>query len=245
MFPQYQAPAPLKESGWNHVKLVVSGRRMNVFMNGASSPTLKVGSLEGDALEGGLMFQGPGIFANLKITPDAVEGLSPEPEKDPTASDSAYLRKWQVAPFSALDKDREATLTDLPAPGAPWHTMTAERGGLINISREYGVPFPFPQRAVVWLKTTVTSDADQTKKVQVGWCRELWVFVNGAPVYAAKNLFQPPSARKSPDGRCSLENGSFSLPLKAGKNEIAVAVADNFYGWGIIMRLQDAQGISQ
>ena len=61
LFPQYQGPAPLKESGWNHVKLVVSGQRMNVFINGTSSPTLKVGKLEGDVLEGGLMLEGPGV----------------------------------------------------------------------------------------------------------------------------------------------------------------------------------------
>src|SRR5581483_2072324 len=33
LFPQYQARAPLRENGWNHLKLVISGRRMNVFVN--------------------------------------------------------------------------------------------------------------------------------------------------------------------------------------------------------------------
>ena len=42
VLPQYQAPAPLREGEWNHVKLVVSGQRMNIFVNGAKSPTLKV-----------------------------------------------------------------------------------------------------------------------------------------------------------------------------------------------------------
>jgi hypothetical protein len=43
LYPRYQAPAPLREGEWNHVKLVVSGRRMNVFVNGAKSPALQVG----------------------------------------------------------------------------------------------------------------------------------------------------------------------------------------------------------
>ena len=46
-FPQYENRAPLRENGWNHIKMVVSGRRMNVFVNDATSPTLEVGRLEG------------------------------------------------------------------------------------------------------------------------------------------------------------------------------------------------------
>ena len=49
-FPQYENRAPLRENGWNHIKMVVSGRRMNVFVNDATSPTLEVGRLEGDAM---------------------------------------------------------------------------------------------------------------------------------------------------------------------------------------------------
>ena len=56
---------------------------MNVFVNDAASPTLQVGRLEGDAMKGGLRLQGPGTFANMVITPDAVDGLSPEPVRDP------------------------------------------------------------------------------------------------------------------------------------------------------------------
>ena len=83
-----------------------------------------------------------------------------------------------------------------------------------------------------WLKTTITSDRKQTKKADVGWTRELWVFVNGKLVYADKNLFEQEGARKTPDGRCSLENGAFALPLEAGDNEVAVAIANNFFEIG-------------
>jgi hypothetical protein len=52
-FRQYQHAAPIHQNAWNHFKFVISGRRMNVFINGASSPTLTVARLEGDALKGG------------------------------------------------------------------------------------------------------------------------------------------------------------------------------------------------
>jgi hypothetical protein len=244
VLPQYQAPAPLRAGEWNHVKLVVNGQRMNIFVNGAQSPTLKVGRLEGDNQEGGLALAGPGFFANFIVTPDAVEGLSAEPAKDPTAGDRRYLRDWKVAPFYALEAGKEPSAADLPSSTAAWTNLAAERNGFVNLSRQYGAPLQGkPERPVAWMKTTITSDGNQTKKVAFGWVREAWVFVNGQLVFADKNLYQPPSARKTPDGRCSLDNGSFELPLKAGVNEIDVALASNFYGWGIIMRLDDTDGV--
>jgi hypothetical protein len=243
LFPQYQSAAPLRQGEWNHVKLVISGRRMSIFVNGMKEPILKIGRLEGDNEEGGLMLQGPGIFSNLTVTPDAVENLDSKPEKDATASDHRYVRSWQVAPFSALATDHVPGVADLPGPGAAWSHVEAERSGLVNVSRLYGLPFARPERGLVWLKTTIQSGGEQQKHVSLGWAREIWVFVNGQPVFTDKNLYMPQEARKEPDGRCSLQNGSFVLPLKTGDNEVAVAIANNFYGWGLIMRLDDLKGL--
>src|SRR5689334_1526923 len=106
-FPQYQTRAPLRESGWNHIKMVISGRRMNVFVNDSPSPTLEVGRLEGDATKGSLRLQGPGTFANVVITPDAVDGLSREPAKDPLDADRGLVRSWRLSPFSALREGKD------------------------------------------------------------------------------------------------------------------------------------------
>jgi hypothetical protein len=243
VFPQYQGPAPL-HPGWNHVKLVVSGKRMNIFINGASQPTLAIGRLEGDTEEGALMLQGPGIFANLTVTPDVVEGLSADPETDATASDDRYVRQWKLSPYAKLAPDQAPTFADLPPPSAAWTSLTAERAGLVNVSRVYGLPVGRTDRAVAWLKTTIHSDTAQQKHVTLGWSREIFVFVNGQLIFADKNLYQPPEARKSPDGRLSLENGSLVLPLKAGDNELVVAVVDNFYGWGLKMHLDDMKDLT-
>lgn len=47
---------------------------------------------------------------------------------------------------------------DMPGASQEWKTISTERNGLVNISREYGRPLPEPNRAVAWLKTTITSD---------------------------------------------------------------------------------------
>ena len=243
LFPQYQTRAPLRENGWNHIRMVVSGRRMNVFVNDAPSPTLEVGRLEGDALKGGLHLEGPGTFANLVITPDAVGGLSPDPAGDPLEGDRGLVRSWRLSTFAALPNGRDAMYNDMPGVSQEWKAIAAERSGLVNLSRVYGRPLPEPNRAVAWLKTTITADRKQTKRAEIGWTRDLWVFVNGKLVYADQNLWESEKARKSPDARCSLENGAFTLPLEAGDNEVAVAIANNFYGWGLMLRLADPEGV--
>ena len=131
----------------------------------------------------------------------------------------------------------------MPGASQEWKVIGTERNGLVNISREYGLPMREPHRAVAWLKTTISSNRKQTKKVDIGWTRELWVFVNGKLVYAAKNLFEVEGVRKAPDGRCSLENGAFPLTLEEGDNEVAVAIANNFFGWGLMLRLNDLEAV--
>jgi hypothetical protein len=243
VFPQYQSAAPVRLNEWNHVKLVVSGQRMNVFINRATSPTLQIGRLEGDVLEGRLALIGPGSFANLTVLPDAVERLAPEPAADPTARDNRFVRHWQISPASAFAEGAEPDVADLSKSSTSWQKVAAERGGLINISRLYGKSLAPPARSLTWLKTTISSTTSQSKTAAIGWTREIWVFVNGRRVYTDKNLYQPPSARKPPDGRLSLQNGSFVLPLKAGDNEVAVAIANNFYGWGLMLHLNDLNGV--
>ena len=165
------------------------------------------------------------------MTPDSVEGLTAEPEADPTASDGRFVRHWRIAQFAPLAEGNEQAGYDLPKPSTAWRALAAERNGLVNISRVYGLPVARPGRTATWLKTT-SSSRSQSKKAAIGWSREVWVFVNGQRVYADKNLYLPPDARKVPDGRLSLlQNGSLVLPLNAGDNEVAIAIANNFFGW--------------
>jgi len=243
VFPQYQTPAPIRDGEWNHVKLVISGKRMNMYVNHSSAPTLKVGRLEGDASDGSIGLSGPGYFANVVVTPGATENLSPEAEADPTAKDSNIVRDWQLSPVSELLTGKDPSYSEMPAASAEWKPITAELGGLIDVTREYGLPLERPKRSMAWIKTTINADRAQTIHTSIGWVREVWVFVNGKQIYADKNLFMPASARKNPDGRLALTNGSFELPLNVGANEVAIAIASNFYGIGVILRPDSVEGL--
>ena len=251
MYPEYQASAPLSVGHWNHVKLVVSGRRMNVYINGATSPTLVVGRLEGDALEGGLELAGPAEFANLKVTAGETSGLSPLPSADPTARDQRLIRSWEVSMPQGLPAGVSPGSIQIPTDEAMWRKIPVERHGLVNLSRLYGSPTDEATTAIAWLRTTIRSDRVQTKHVCIGFLHEARVYVNGKPVFSKDNLYYPASARMAPDGRLSLENGSFALPLRKGDNQIAVALGNTLavghmhYGWGLELRLDDLSGIER
>jgi hypothetical protein len=256
LYGQYQARAPIDPATWNHVRLVVSGGRMNVFVNGPRVPTLAVDRLVGGYADGAIRLHGPASYAHLTIAPGATDGLSPTPATDPTRNDPRYLRHWRAsAPFpmpSRMDAGlRENTGIDpvyagMPARSATWTPVAPDPGGLVNLTRWYGAAQTGPAITGIWLKTTVVSDREQVRHVDMGWTREAWVFVNGKPVFAGKNLYGVPGASRPPDGRLALANGSFELPLHKGVNEVAVALDDNFgggeqhFGWGLVMRMGPA-----
>jgi hypothetical protein len=248
VYPQYQAAAPFREGEWNHIRLVISGKRMNVFVNGRTEPSLRVTHLEGDASIGTIAFEGPAFYANLTLAPGVTDGLDPKPAPDPAANDHRYLVHWQATDPTSLDAMEQPSLSKLPRSTSSWSPVTADYGGLINLSRFHAPTLKNQARQVIWLRTTVQSDREQVRHVSLGWLREIWVFADGMPVFSGKNLYNVKGGRKTPDGRLSLENDSFDLPLHKGANEIVVAIDGNTpdmrgrYGWGFIMRTDQAEG---
>lgn len=251
VYPQYQASAPFRENEWNHLRLVISGKRMNVYVNGRTEPSLRVAHLEGDASTGTLAFEGTAYYSNLTLAPGVTDGLDPTASVDPAAGDRRYLVRWQGTEPVSMDTTDSLSLTDMPSPGAGWSPVTTDYGGLVNLSRFHA---PTPKQSppqVIWLRTTVQSDHEQVRHVAVGWLREIWVFAAGKPVFSGKNLYNKKGGRKVPDGRLSLENDGFDLPLHKGANEIVVAIDGNTpdmrgrYGWGFVMRMDQAGGIAE
>jgi hypothetical protein len=246
VYPQYEAGAPVHATGWNHVKLVISGQRMNVFVNGQAQPALQVGELAGDAAEGAIQLRGDARFANVRVVPGAIDGLVREATPDPTAGDGRFVRHWQVSPVSTLARGAAPAQDSMPLDTAAWESLDAERGGFVNIARRHATARGTPDLA--WLRTTIVSDRPQTKHVRLGWGHEVWIYVGGQLVFADRNVYYPAAQRKPPLGRVALENGSFELPLAAGANEVTIAISDDLggaqhWGWGFEMRLDDIDGV--
>ena len=128
-------------SGWNHVRLVVSGARMDVFVNGQAAPALRVDRLEGDAAVGSLQLRGDATVANLVLAEGAVDGLSPAPLPDPVTNDPRYLRHWRIAPTGQW-QGREVGWSSCPADTAAWRPLDAGRKGFVDVGREHATRRP-------------------------------------------------------------------------------------------------------
>lgn len=242
VFDHFQAPALIKPNEWNHVKLVISGYQMRVFINNMVKPALEIPRLEGSQKTGSIAFDGNCIIANVVIKPNLTDDLASYEGTDLTNHDANYLRNWQSSKPIKLSRGTEPYFRKLPESDSIFvGKIFAERHGLINLTRKFGKN---KEREMVWLKATINSELAQQKILSLGFSEEVWVFVNKKYSYSDKNLYRTTNVRKYPDGRLSTQNASFPIQLQKGENEILIGVANEFYAWGIVARLSDMEGLT-
>ncbi len=170
IYPEYQGSALVKVGKWNHMKLVVSGSRLQVFLNYSPQPALDIPKLEGSTKEGSIAFEGASYLANIQLKPGEVDGLSPVESPDLTRHDANYLRKWAVTTPQPLAEGQELSARSLPAPEQFRDSLMAERRGLLNLTRRYGAN---TTKRVVWLRTKVIATEGVTTNIQVGFSDEV------------------------------------------------------------------------
>jgi hypothetical protein len=239
MYYHFQGPADVRLTDRNHVKIVVAGSQLRAYVNDMQNTTLEIPRMEGNTTHGSIGFEGVGIFSNLVIKPDVTEGMQQLPGIDLTKHDAHYIRKWLVTKPVAFEAGRDLTDKDVPSDTATWEPISAERRGLINLTRTFGGN---QSRRYVWLKVKIVAEKEHKNHMQLGFGDEVWVVLNGRLLYLDKNHYGM-LIRKTPDGRIGLENSNFALPLNQGENILMICVANNFFGWGIIARLETMEGV--
>jgi hypothetical protein len=249
IYSNYQGPAPISPTGWNHVHIEVIGDGMRVYVNHAAEPSLVVPRLRGLRHNGGLAFKGPAIYANLIIDPHAAAGLPAVPA---TSVEPGTIMAWRAASPSAYDRSGIVLAKDAPA-GEAWRSIEVEPTGLVNLGRAFGLARA-PSPSLAWLKTEVSAAAPMRRTLQVGFAEEVWLFLNGQLVYSGGNQYFPPETRLSPDGRLEPDNASIPLVLRKGRNEIILAVGNDWrshqgplepshYGWAAEARFSQIEGL--
>ena len=246
----FQGPAPVSEKGWNHVRIVLAGSRMRVFVNREAVPSLEVDRLQGLSDHGGIALKGPAVYANLRLKPGETEGLADAAAGRSPISDPRIVKNWLVSAPTVAPVDRDPVITDMPGAG-DWKTVIAEADGLVNLSRELGST---PAPSLAWLQTRVDAAQEGKKTVRLGWARDVWVFLDGRLVYRGKNPYYPADQRLEPDGRLSPDNATITLALHKGINQIVLAVGNRWqtyqgvvkaspYGWGAMMAYCDLSAL--
>ena len=262
LLPHYQGNANFRQETWNHIRILIAGRQMLVYVNSDTRPTLTIPRLEGNTTHGSFGFDGQMTVAHLVVRPKPEIGQAPKTEGrqrsdggwlsgpegfDPTDNDPRYLRQWQVTQPDTIPAGIDFGKNLLPGKRSAWSPIRAERRGLVNLTRLFGGNLPLryeggAPRRIVWLKTTLRADREWNYKIHLGFTNDVWVFLNGQYLYIDKNYYDEPSM-KTPRGRVSIENCSFNLPLKAGANELLIGVGNDFFGWGIAARLDEVDGV--
>src|SRR5262249_31396472 len=177
-------------------------------------------------------------------------------ERHEPAMPPATITKWSLSPsIGARAHDLERPLSKSQADSMTWQEVSAEPPGFVVISRYRKAPDIIPTFArdsskrlepqegmqLVYARTTVVSDRNQIKKLNIGYSDDVSFFLND------KILWRGRSAQRFRDpgflGIVNAENDTVYLPLKKGRNELVLAVSELTGGWGFICRFNDMDGI--
>ncbi|MCO6490780.1 MAG: hypothetical protein J5I98_20350 [Phaeodactylibacter sp.] len=237
----YSAAYAYKFDEWFHVKLVVSGTRAEVYIDDMKEPLLHVPFLKRRPVAGGLMVysaRAPAWFANFSYTPKDHPILINQPvaesEMDPLA-----IPVWSVSsPFPEKMLEKAFTLEGFQAGGLKWQDLKAEPSGTANLGTV--AVLDREKQNTVFAKAVINASEDQLKALHFGYSDRAKVYCNGTAIYSGDNGY------RTRDFRYLGTIGYFDtayLPLKKGRNEVWVAVSENFGGWGLRGKLEDLEGV--
>jgi hypothetical protein len=238
--PAWEATARWTFDRWMHVKLVVSGTRAELYVDGDSAVQVipRLRGPQGAGEVGVLAAPGAARFANLVVRPEHPQPLGGAPPAVRDSTSATIVRTWRVStPFAESLMTGVADLAAVPGP-ATWDTLGIEERGIANLARLAGNG---SGRNTVVAAVTITSDRARTVPVRFGFSDRVRVYLNGRMLYTGNDGF----GTHDPDflGIVGLFD-ALALPLKRGPNELWFAVSETFGGWAITADLPDRDGIA-
>jgi Protein of unknown function (DUF2911)/Domain of Unknown Function (DUF1080) len=226
---------------WNHVKVVVADNRGEVFVNNMETPVLTIHQFKRTARAGGIAF-GSGStntirFANVSVSKSEVPVFKSRFRDEPPV-EPGTITGWQVSNLidgGALEK--EYVLSSALTGGLRWTKMKTENSGLLNLAP---VGKTAAKQNTVFCKVEINAAAPQLRKLTLGYSDNAHIYLNGKLLYSGTAGFRT---------RDEFFYGSvgafdhFYLDLQKGKNELWIAVAEDFGGWGIKAKLEAGPGV--
>lgn len=236
LYPEFTAPTRWPRNQWTHVRVEIRGSKMDVFVGEATTPTLTVPRLRHASPSGEVAFwarvndrpsEWAAALSNISIRPAATS----VPRTEPALPPPGFVTNWEAAgPAPAASRPVDS----IPA-GLNWTTVATEESGLVNLNRHFPAK-PQQGRFTAFLRTTVNAPVARRLLTGIGYSDDVTVFVNGEPVYSGVNGWES----RTP-GFASFVDPRFErvwLPLRAGVNEVVLAVTDDqFFGWGASMSM--------
>ncbi len=248
--PSYSAPTVYRFDAWQHVKVVFSGGRGEVYID-SEEPVLFIPELKHPVRPGlvGLSAFGPVPvhFANfryeklespeLQSTPlDPPRGTLQGSPAETSPPPEGVITRWQVS--NVFESSRLEGKTELgESADLTWTPLAAETTGITNLARVQGIT---EEKKTAFARVTLVSARAQVKKIRFGYSDVAKVYFNGRLLYGGQRVY------RSRDYRYLGTIGLFDelyLPLEKGENELWFAVTENFGGWGILAAVEDRSGV--
>ncbi|MDQ3805068.1 MAG: hypothetical protein M3416_14720 [Acidobacteriota bacterium] len=251
----FTAAAPIPKEQWVRARIEIAGLGGKVYLNNSEKPALVIEDLKRGHSRGTVgLWAGAngGHFSNFtyRAAPPAERR-----ERRPAPPAAGIISKWELSEaFDVSARDPEATPAAAELRAMKWQAVGVEPPGMVVIDRYRRSPsivrfFAEPAertgkregRKFVYARAVVHSERDQVKRMSFGYSDEATVFLNSRPVFTGRSAFR----YRDPGflGIMDVENDAAYLDLKKGRNEIVLAVADYFGGWGFIGRIDDMQGV--
>lgn len=247
--PGGTAPAEFVREGWTHIRIVIAGASLAVFVGDVTTPQLVVPRMARPRAEGYIAlrnFLPAGVdpakhssaFANLVIRPGVVDY---DFSKAITATaPPGTITRWEVSRTFAPDSGPVRFIDDAVLKSAQWQTLSADASGLLN----FAIHLTVPDSLRIWAaaaRLTLTADRPRTVRLLLGFSDRVTVFLNGRPLFSGDQRYFFDNPRQ--EGVIGFHQGTVHLQLQQGPNEILLAVSDQFGGWGLMGRLLDAEGV--
>ena len=233
---EFMAKAVYIPGAWLHVRAEITGSRLEIFTGDSANPTLVVPRMRGLTLKGRVGFWGrvndrpdewTAAISNIRIVPRTPQAIA---AADTSKLPIGTLTGWKAAgPVVAAD-------SSLPPPFPSendWKPFPIEEFGLLNISRHFAKPAG--GRHVVFLRNSINAPTARAAPLEVSYSDDAMFWLNGQPVYRGANGFNG----RYPGylGLTGAMAETIYLPLRAGDNELVVAVGERAFGWGLRARL--------
>lgn len=220
---------------WMHVKLIVSGTQAEMYMDGEESPSVVIKELKMGEQAGSIGLRcnaGAAHFANFSF--QKLDNPKLLNKKSTFKKRPNIIEKWQISnAFLENDIVDKKELDAAFLAQFQWQNLDSEHTGLANISKKI---LPEGRANTVLAKLVINSEADQIKRLDIGYSDRVRAYCNGQIIYSGNNSF------RSRDYRYLGTIGYFDavyLPLKKGENIIIMAVSERFGGWAIQGMLED------
>lgn len=248
--PGGTASAEFDRSGWTHVRVEVKGKSLVVFVGNATTPQLVVPRMVREPVEGYLALRNsvpPGLdpvrhasaISNLVIRPGIVS-YDFSTVAAPAAPPPGTIARWEVAPTFAPDSGPIRKLPERVLRTATWRTLAADWRGVVSFAEHLPIADSLNRWATL-ARLRLTSDSEKTVRLALGFSDAVTVFLNGRPIMSGDQRYSFDNPRQ--EGVIGLHQATVYLPLRAGANELILAISDVFGGWGVMGRLEDAAGV--